>query len=214
MEAALPSPQLRVYRARAEPRGELVAAEIGLLRLPSYPQALDVSLFHATFCFSRCGCCWVSQFPIAQRMDGAICSPQEHRAVSAGAGRHESELAAQSSSWKVACAKFSPTTCRSTRVDAGSHRSDAARTSRESMETICKTEPTGFLAPFRGHRVTMVENPMLDIPSHRRPPNPDHARHAAFLHARPSRVLHAHAIDPSGLDRCASPLRGFAGSKK
>jgi hypothetical protein len=34
--------------------------------------------------------------------------------------------------------------------------------------------------------------------------NPDHARHAAFLHARPSRVLHAHAIDPSGLDRCAS----------
>jgi hypothetical protein len=34
--------------------------------------------------------------------------------------------------------------------------------------------------------------------------NPDYAPPAVFLHARPSRLLHAHAVDPSGLDRCAS----------
>ncbi len=38
-------------------------------------------------------------------------------------------------------------------------------------------------------------------PSTRNAPSPDHAPHAAFLHARPSRVPYAHAVDPSGLDR-------------
>src|SRR5262249_47265842 len=34
--------------------------------------------------------------------------------------------------------------------------------------------------------------------------SPDYAPPAAFLHARPSCLLHAHDLDPSGLDRCAS----------
>ena len=34
--------------------------------------------------------------------------------------------------------------------------------------------------------------------------NPDYAPPAAFLHSRPSRLLHAHDVGPSGLDRCAS----------
>jgi hypothetical protein len=53
-----------------------------------------------------------------------------------------------------------------------------------------------------GHIVCLVVTKSFDNMSWRA--DPDHARHAAFLHARPSRVLHAHAIDPSGLDRCAS----------